>query len=293
MDIPWILDRCIICLKYGALSKEHIISEQIGGKLWSKILCKNCNDKIGHEIEADIKKDPSIRLAIEGIKHEAPSTYEKLSSGLEFIAISNHGRVKGKFKNNEFSPRTYQEQDGSIIQPTKNARKSIKRILEKQNLHDDEITEKLFIVDNAPLDKLIKLDKNIEIIKWDINEIHPNLTGEKISDIVLLKMAYEFLALHLGTYIYQDSLQPIRDFILNKTNNLNCYEVEYLRTTRYEAFHGMFIEQKQPCIWVQVRLFGWLVYRVKFPKLALDEKTERAVYHIDLKTNEEHVGRIP
>lgn len=292
MEIPWILDRCILCLDNGVLSKEHIIPEQLGGKLWSKILCKNCNDQIGHEIEADIKKDPSIRFALEGIKLEAPDTYKKLSSGLEFIAISNHGKVKGKIKNNEFNPRTYREKDGSIIQATKNAKQSIRRILEKQNQSNDEITKKLLVVENAPLNELIKLDDNFEFIKRGIDEIHPDLTGEMINDIVLLKIAYEFLALHLGNYIYQDSLQPIRDFILNKTKDPSFCEVEYLRTTRYEAFHGMFIEQKQPCIWVQIRLFGWLVYRVKFPNLALDEGTERVVYQIDLKTNTEDCGKI-
>jgi hypothetical protein len=64
MEIPWVADRCILCIEKRLLTEEHIIPNQLGGILWSRILCKDCNDYLGHSVEAKIKMDPTIRFAM-------------------------------------------------------------------------------------------------------------------------------------------------------------------------------------------------------------------------------------
>jgi len=292
MEIPWINDRCILCTEKRHLTVEHIIPDQIGGILWSRILCKNCNDLLGHSIEAKIKQDPTIRFAIESIKHDAPKVFKKISNGLGYIAKSKCGVVKGKLKNNVFRPRAYKETDGSIIQPTDEAKKNIKNILQRQRLSDETIAQTLKLVDEAPLDKLIKLDDSIEITKWSIDEIHPDLSGEMVDDLVPLKIAYEFLALHVGLAIYHEQLNSIRQSILNGMKNPDTYEVEHLRSMQYDPLHGIFIEQNQPYIQIIVVLFRWIRYRVKLYGLALDKQIPRVIYEIDLKTGKEKIDTI-
>lgn len=292
MEVPWIQDRCILCLDYGTLSREHIIPNQLGGILWSRILCSQCNSRLGSEIEAHIKKDPSIRLAIEGIKNKAPNIYHTLSEGLDYIAKSKGGTVKGRIKNNEFRPRAHKAKDNSIIQPTDDAKHTVRRTLEKQNSSNETIACTLQMIDEAPLDELIKLSDGMEIIKWGVDEIQPDLTGPKIDDIVPLKIAFEFLAMHIGSAIYPDPFNDIRDAILNRSKNPDVYEVEQLHGTKYDPLHCIFIEQNQPNIQIIVVLFRWIVYRVKLYRVALDNQLRRLVYEVDLKTGEEKIGTI-
>ncbi len=292
MEIPWIDDRCILCTNKRALTREHIIPDRLGGIRWSKILCNKCNSHLGSEIEADIKKDPSIRLAIEGINNKAPKIYLKLSEGLDYIAISKRGTVKGKIKNNEFRPRSYKEKDGSIIQPTNDAKKNIRRTLEKEKVSHKTIAQTLQIIDEAPLEEMIELSDDTKIIKWGIEELQPDLTGPKMDDTVLLKIAYEFLALHIGSAIYLNPFNDIRDAILNGSKNTSVYEIEYLRGTKYDPIHAIFIEQNRPHVQIKIVLFRWIVYRVKLLGIALDNRYPRVGYELDLKTGKDRIGKI-
>jgi len=71
MKIPWIDNRCILCPKEGSLTKEHIIPDHIGGTLWSKILCNECNSYLGHTVEACIEEYDWL-LSIDGKSISSP-----------------------------------------------------------------------------------------------------------------------------------------------------------------------------------------------------------------------------
>jgi hypothetical protein len=195
-------------------------------------------------------------------------------------------------KDNVFRPRTYKETDGSIIQATDEAKKNIKNILQKRQLSDESIAQILNRVDEAPLNELIKLDDGIQITKWSIDEIHPDMTGEMIDDLVPLKIAFEFLALHAGSAIYHEQLNSIRQAILNGIKNPTTYEVEQLRSTKYDPLHGIFIEQNQPYIQITIALFRWIRYRVNLYGVALDSQLPRVIYEVNLKTGKENIGKI-
>ena len=49
------MKKCIICKKIkedGEFNKEHIIPESIGGSLTIENVCKECNSKLGEEIDS-------------------------------------------------------------------------------------------------------------------------------------------------------------------------------------------------------------------------------------------------
>ena len=81
------------------MTAEHIIPEQIGGKLSARFLCKPCNDHLGHGVEPAVKKDPSIRLAVEYLKVQLP---KQILEGLTYVGTGESGMVRGKVKGGEF-----------------------------------------------------------------------------------------------------------------------------------------------------------------------------------------------
>ena len=72
MDAGWKIDRCIVCLREpqpddprSRLTKAHVIPRSIGGKLWARFLCEECNGRSGTAIEADLVNDPTVRHLVE------------------------------------------------------------------------------------------------------------------------------------------------------------------------------------------------------------------------------------
>lgn len=292
-EIPWYGHHCILCLNIDNFSKEHLIPEQIGGVLWSKFLCKKCNDLIGYRIEADLKRDPTIRLAIESLSSKVPNLYEKMRNNLGYIAKSKDGVLKGRFnKNGVFRVNTYMKKDGSIIQPTDDAKAHLEKTLRKRGADDKEIKGKLTRIDEAPLNTLVKIDDTMRIKKWDIDSIEPDLSGELIGYGLPLKIGYEFLASCVGSSIYNRNLNDIREAILNKKVFPETYKVEHLRSDYSEPIHGIVLEKKLPHVMIQIRLFGLIAYRVHFLRLGIDGDNKRVIYTLDLKEQEEYLSYL-
>src|SRR5437867_1389851 len=98
IHVPWPYDRCILCLADAPLTVEHIIAEQIGGKLTVPFLCKPCNDRLGHGVEAFIKNDPTILLAVPQIPRLARAILHEQSH----IGSGEGGVVRGQLKGGTF-----------------------------------------------------------------------------------------------------------------------------------------------------------------------------------------------
>lgn len=290
MEVPWPDNRCILCLHSGPLTSEHIIPKALGGCLRVKFLCKKCNDEIGARVEADVKRDPSIRLAIENLSGQIPELAKALSEGQIYLGESKRGPVRGKVKRGVFRVMASKETDNSLIQPTEDARKTLENLLQEIFPDEASVPSALERFDEAAEDTRIKIAEGIEVIKWSIGAVHPALDGPMIEDTLPLKVSFEYLACHLGATIYDDRLNDIRNSLLNQQASPDCYRVERLRGTVYAPFHGIVIEENAPHVIVQIRLFGWLVYRVHFLRIALDGP--RFVYTLDLKGPTEHLSRV-
>lgn len=119
------------------------------------------------------------------------------------------------------------------------------------------------------------------------------MDGPLLDPVAAIKSAYEFLALHVGTAIYEETpaLNTIRTALREGDFDVQHMEVERLHSQEAMPFHGLVFEGNHPYAKVQIRLFGQLALRVHFKHLSV--AGARAMYTHNLTTNEEHVERLP
>ena len=289
MKIPWPYDHCIACGKLADLTEEHLIPESLGGRLTADFLCKSCNDDLGHRIEGLAKKDPAIALAVRDFEATHPEQAGGLADGMDLIVHSVGGTSKARRWGNEIRVRRHKLPDGSLIQPTDEARESVKRMLEKRGTPPNPLEEALRKFDSAPPDERVEIESGLEIVKWTVVRVQPDLSGTPLNPLLPLKIAFEFLACHLGAAIYDSAppMEAIRDSLRSGALD-DSVQVEFLRGERKELVHGLLFEGNDPYARFQIRLFGKLAYRVHFKHLAVGGK--RFVYTHLLKSDEEGIA---
>ena len=317
MKVDWPIGRCILCrveghrTAEGCLTDEHIIPRAVGGVLTCNFLCKVCNEFLGVH-EAKLKEDPAVRLASENLKDQIPWLHERMSLKQGFVADSPGGVVDGFYVKDqssgglEFRVRTAQKPDGSLAASTDDARNRLSDMLRKSGLSGSGIEEALGKFDVAPENVRVTVAPGFDIIKWPVTRVDPKLDGRLLlvrlapggdevlegAGISLLKVAFEYLALHVGSEIFSSVLDPLRNALLNNDASLSPHLVEWKRGAKLEAFHGLVIEPAPSFIVAQIRLFGELVYRVHFPGLRAGENFRRCRYTHDLLWRREHFQEV-
>lgn len=249
-----------------------------------------CNSRLGREVEGFAKSDPTIRLLSAKLSERNPRLANRLIEGQEYVSSGPGGTSRGKIKDKEFVVRSQKLPDGSFVQPTPLAAKTIRRVLELERHDEASISQALRRLDEAPNNTRIVLTSTLEVVKWSIETIQPTLDGPLLNFIVPLKTAYEFLALHLNDAIYQDipALAAARNAFAGNLIDTTHLLVERLHAPEAKPFHGIVFEGNDPHATVQVRLFGQLAFRVHFKTLLVDGP--RFAYTHDLTTDEEHVA---
>jgi hypothetical protein len=290
MRVPWSEDRCILCLGAGPLTDEHIIPEVIGGRLVACFLCKRCNSELGRREDA-FRRDPSIRIAVQNLKRELPALAASLENAQAYFAQSGSGLVQGTIKDGVFKVRGLRAPDGSpSILPTDEARKAIAGLLRKYHPGAD-IDEALTRFDAASDDTVVHLGGELHAIKWSHDEPRQALGARLVEDALVLKISYEFLACHVGATIYEPLLAPLREAIIRGTPAGEDYLVEGLHAKKYAPMHGLVLEASGPPTVVQLRLFGWLAFRVHLARVAY--RGPRYVYTLNLTTGRPALAEIP
>lgn len=109
----------------------------------------------------------------------------------------------------------------------------------------------------------MRLTQSLEVINWQGTGLQPVLDGPSLNPIVPLKTAYEFLALHLGTAIYEasPSVDAARQSLRGGALDSKFLSVERLHAPQEKPFHGIVFEGNTPCAEVMIRLFGKLAFR--------------------------------
>lgn len=115
------IDTCILCLRSSEpLTEEHIFPEAAGGCISKHLLCKTCNDKLGHWVDAPFVDQKHIQLAraiykIKGKTGKVPQPFsdtysiDKSESTLKIKLDSNFApRVVPK------APRVWITENGEI-----------------------------------------------------------------------------------------------------------------------------------------------------------------------------------
>jgi len=290
-EVPWPHGRCILCLERKDLTVEHVIPRQIGGRLTAKFLCKPCNDQLGYRIEADVRADPSIRLAARQLQGEIPDLASAICEGQPYIASGPGGKTRGTVKGGQFRIDAGMREDGSLVQPTPEAREYLQRALVKRGLDPDAIKRLITRFDEAPDNTVVELGLDLRAIRWGIEEIHPVLEGPFLSSAVLAKIAYEFLACHAGDVILSETpqLAGLRAAVLGEREQ--AIQIEQLTSRKYRALHGLAMDQCAGHAVVHVCLFGWLVYRVHLSRVGFPRPY--FIYTCELATGTEHCAELP
>jgi len=287
---PWQHTRCIICLQPSELTEEHVIPEALGGRLTCHFLCVTCNSRLGHEVEGLAKADPTIRILTAKLAKKIPRLAGQLIKGQECVSSGPGGLSRGRIKNSEFAVRSQKLPDGSLLQPTPLAANTIRRILERERHDELSISHALRRLKDAPENTRVLLTQTLEVVKWSIESIQPTLDGPLLNLVVPLKIAYEFLALHLNDAVYQNlpALAAVRSALASNSIDTTHLLIERLHAPIANPFHGIVFEGNDPHATVQVRLFGQLAFRIHFKTLSVGGP--RFVYTHDLIDNEEHVA---
>ena len=180
-----------------------------------------------------------------------------------------------------------------MIQDAGTAPGSIEKILRKKGFGEIPIKEALEQLADVPANATVSIGPDLDVSTWTTDAIELDLRrGEPLSAVFLLKIAYEFLAGHLGTAIYDDAQQvsKLRSVICKRIEEHPCYSIERLIAPDYKPFHGIGFEGNDPYAIVQIRFFGKLAYRVHLKNLAVGG--DRYVYTHNLKSDEEDIRLV-
>ena len=152
--------------------------------------------------------------------------------------------------------------------------------------------EAIRLLDDAPENVRVTVAPGLEIVKWEVTKLELALDGPLMDSVVPLKIAFEFLACHLGTAVYEEAppLDEVRRVLAGGSIDPNWVLIERLTAEKARPFHGIIFEGNAPHARFQIRLFGKLAFRVHFLRLAVGGS--RGQYTHDLATNEERVREL-
>lgn len=291
MRIPWPREQCILCDAMCPQSEEHVIPAVIGGVLSARFLCKCCNDKLGHQLDYTAKTDPAIRLSVNALREELPDLARKYNEYQPYIGHGKSPPVRGSIKNGTWKPQSTILDDGSYIHQEGEARKKIKKLI-SQDATLPNVAEALRRFDEAPLDTFVDITPRLRFVRWTTEKIEPDLGTKRLHPLLPAKIAFEFLALHLGTAVYPPApqIQEIKNALRHAGDAAPFIEVENLHAEKYEPFHGIAFMGNNPHAVVLVKLFGRLAYRVHFKRLAIGGPQFRYTHYLDVGS--EHCSKI-
>jgi len=290
MKIEFDFDKCIYCLNNAADSWEHIIPASIGGRLQARLLCSDCNHKLGSKLIDKVKTDPSIRLAVRNLRNEIPKLFEAIENHQVYNAKGkNDNYIKLRYKNSKLETIAHKKEDGSLILDTQKGIKNIAQMLRKEGLSEDEIAGKIQSFNKLENNKIIQLSKTVRVVKWSTESIFPSLQGSLLDEKVIALMAYEFLSLLIGNLIYKDRLDFIREFIKEGKKSKKLV-IEQLTSRHYSPYHKVYPELLETETIINIILFRWLVYKVHIKGVRLLSSPD-FVYLEELKTRKTLIAK--
>jgi hypothetical protein len=269
-----------------------VLPKALGGNLIVSFLCKACNSKIGSSIELHAKADPTIRKLAIKLSSSVPQLAERIAEGQRYLSIGPGPRLPGRIKDGAFLIDSATLADGSVVQPIHLGIRSSEQRLKRMGVSEELAIEAIRIFKAAPENTKIKLSEGLEVINWQVTGLQPLMDGPDLNPLVPLKIAFEFLAIHLGTAIYEDSpsVDAARESLFNGVLDSKFLLVERLRAPEAKPFHGIVFEGNAPYAKVVIRLFGQLAFRVHF--LLLSVSGPRLRYTHELDTGEELLHKL-
>jgi|GEM_PF-3081934 len=289
--LEWNDPRCIICMQAGKLTVEHVIPDSLGGILTCRFLCQNCNSRFGSGFEAKARLAPELRRAASHTG-ECAGLAEKLEVGANYRHEFDGQVVEARIRRDgTIGPAKLD--DGSIITPDGNAESIIRSMLSKCGASGSERDAAISKWRNAPETELLDLGKGIVVRRWRDVPATPTFKETALSPLVPLKIAFEFAALVVGAAIYgQDNgLEEIRRALSEQDERFAKSVVNTSLARKPAPFHGIAFRGNTPEAQFQVRLFGYLAYTVRFPRIQIDQECVAYTHKLDTQEDGARVSR--
>lgn len=161
--------------------------------------------------------------------------------------------------------------------------KHIKSILIKEGLSPQEINKSILKFERTEIDNPVKLSDSYSAIKRKFKDIYQTPGEIDMNERVIVLIAYNYLCFILGSVMFNERLNFIRDFIRNNTHSENIKIEQNPYTNDYEPFHRIYYEANDVSITVFILLFGSLYYKVMF--LGFITVNQNKILIEDLKSN--------
>lgn len=288
MEYPFPKGRCILCLRGEdevQITKSHLVPEFVGGFLWACTHCKDCNSFLGHEVESELKRDDSVRHAVEvALARDLPELCEGFAEGQSYVARAEDGSlIRATRREGDFQIKSETLEDGSLRQASDLARQSVGKMLERGGASEKEIGEALRRFDASEHGELVPLTESLAIKHGSVDSFDLPFDGRPVGDLFPAAVAFHLLALRLPQSIYHPLFNELRDAVRIATTDPSLFVVERARDpVGYAPYHLVGMAQTTPHLVVRVQLFGDIVWRVHLQMAASIIKPEGIV--LDLKT---------
>jgi hypothetical protein len=258
------LEKCILCSDKPPDSREHVIPKCIGGTLEALVVCTSCNSQFGSGFVSQLKKDPSIRMALHYLGDKVPELAKQFNEGIEFYAEGAGGFPVGvSWKGGSWKTKARQRNGNVLEIDTDEVPKFIRNTLKKQGLSKADIDYWVSQLTACENGQKIILPSGHTLVKNEATVQLPKLTEGFVDKRVPVLIAFEFLALCMGNSIFQASFDAVREYIRLGTGTRQV-EVLEKRAREYDSSHTVRFRVEDGIVTVFVQFFRWYVFEVRF-----------------------------
>ena len=253
---------CIYCKidNLGAdLSDEHIIPQVLGGAFKIPVVCKKHNDKFGHTLESELKRNGFIVTAIDKLKLQSPNlAYREATIR---ISLDNETGLKG-----------YIDECGA-------AKIFTQDLTDNYTVVSDEQTNEVLKKKIQRLEKNTGEKANFTIEKRRSKAAYVTVNGldKPIPSRVIAKIALTHLAALYYPFVMRDEFDAIKGYILHDTPNRFVLIYPSLRgleprSINYLPYHYVRIKFVNGALAAIICLFGTIKFMVFFEEFSdIDE----------------------
>ena len=209
--------KCIICKEEKNESDEHIIPEALGNKkLITKRVCKDCNNRLGYNVDDYLVNHPLVKLL--RIDHNLLGKSGKKVKFFEAVETDKNTGSKYSTKNGSLvlQPRFIDNDDGIVRVEASNFDDGIaffKKYLKRNGYPESQIEifcEGAFVVENELEPPTFEKEISIDFLRFSLAAI---------------KIAYEYAFTILGEEYLDDEVAKLFSRELYKATQGNKREI--------------------------------------------------------------------
>lgn len=267
--------QCIYCKienLSAELSDEHIIPQVLGGVFKISVVCKEHNEKFGHTLESELKRNGFIVTAIDKLKLQPPNLAYREATirinldnevGLKGY-IDEHGAAKIFPQDSTKEYKVIPEEQAIEVlkkQVERFEKKTAKKV--KFNFDDfDKLPYDITIpVYGTPITFIKRKTKGGSVLMHDLNQ--------PISFRVIAKIALTHLAALYYPFVMKAEFDAIKDYILH--GGLNRFVIIHTllkdvepKSINYLPYHYIRLKFVEKALTAIVCLFGTIKFMVYF-----------------------------